>query len=170
MRFVAIFTMGIALARALPGSPPSSPRTPTPAAARVAPDFSRPDLDRQEIRLSAYRGKIVLLNFWATWCAPCLAEMPRFAEWQQKYGPRGLRILGVSMDDDVAPVRTTYRRLKLNYPVVMGDETLGAMYGGILGLPVTLLIDGEGRIRFRHDGETGLEVLEREIRELLPGP
>jgi len=144
--------------------------SPTPPAQRVAPDFSRTDLDKREIRLSAYRGKVVLLNFWATWCAPCLAEMPRFAEWQQKYGPRGLQIVGVSMDDAEAPVRATYRKLKLSYPVVMGDEKLGGLYGGILGLPVTFLIDGDGKIRFQHEGETGLDVLEREIRELLPPP
>lgn len=148
----------------------SGGESPTPSAQRVAPDFSRTDLDKKPIRLSAYRGKVVLLNFWATWCAPCLAEMPRFAEWQQKYGQRGLQILGVSMDDAEAPVRTAYRKLKLNYPVVMGDEKIGGLYGGILGLPVTFLIDGEGKIRFQHEGETGLDIIEGEIQELLPRP
>ena len=144
--------------------------TRTPAAGPVAANFSREDLDHRTIELAAYRGKIVLLDFWATWCAPCLAEMPRFAEWQQKYGPRGFQVLGVSMDDDAAPARTASHRLKLNYPVVMGDEKLGGLYGGILGLPLLFLIDGDGRIRFRHEGEIKLEVLEREIQELLPRP
>jgi thiol-disulfide isomerase/thioredoxin len=144
--------------------------SPTPSAQRVAPDFVREDLDKQKISLSAYRGKVVLLNFWATWCAPCLSEMPRFAEWQQKYGPRGLQIVGVSMDDAEAPVRATYRKLKLNYPVVIGDEKLGGSYGGILGLPVSFLIDRDGKIRFQHEGEISLDTLERQIRELLPGP
>jgi cytochrome c biogenesis protein CcmG, thiol:disulfide interchange protein DsbE len=148
----------------------SGGKSPTPSAERIAPDFSLTGLDNRPIRLADYRGKAVLLNFWATWCAPCLAEMPHFAEWQQKYGPRGLQILGVSMDDADAPVRAAYRKLKLNYPVVMGDEKLGGAYGGILGLPVTFLIDGEGKIRFQDDGETDLEVIEREIQGLLPGP
>jgi thiol-disulfide isomerase/thioredoxin len=129
------------------------------------------DLDHREVHLAAYRGKVVLLNFWATWCAPCLAEAPRLAEWQRKYGGRhGLQILGVSMDDDAGPVREAYRKYGLNYPVVMGDEKIGELYGGILGLPVTFLIDRNGRIRFKHEGATDLDVLEREIRELSPRP
>ena len=159
MRLAALLVIGAALSRA-----------PTPAAHRIAPDFARPDLDGREIRLSAHRGKVVLLNFWATWCAPCLAEMPRFVAWQQKYSGRGLQIIGVSMDDDEAPVRTMSRKLKLNYPVVMGDEKLGEMYGGVFGLPLTLLIDKDGRIRFQHDGSTDLDALERELQEMLPRP
>jgi len=144
-----------------------APVKPTPPAGRAAPDFSRTDLERREIRLEAYRGKVVLLNFWATWCEPCIAEVPRFAEWQRKYAGR-LQIVGVSMDDEAAPVRTAYRRYGLNYPVVMGDEKLAELYGGVLGLPMTFLIDGNGRIRFEHEGAIDLAVIEREIRELLP--
>src|SRR5262249_10115357 len=169
-KLVALLMTGIALSVGLADSRSASAQSRTPAAERIAPDFSRVDLDGKKIRLSSFRGKVVLLNFWATWCAPCLAEMPRFVEWQQKYGPRGLQIVGVSMDDEEAPVRAMYRRLRLNYPVVMGDEKVGELYGGILGLPVTFLIDREGKIRFQHDGETRLEVIEREIQELLPRP
>ena len=170
MRLVVPFVLGLALAREPTAHPPASTETPTPAAPRIAPEFSRVDLDRREVRLSSYRGKVVLLNFWATWCAPCLAEMPRFAEWQRTYGPRGLQILGVSMDDFDGPVRTAYRKLDLTYPVVMGDEKLAESYGGVFGLPRTFLIDGAGRIRFEHEGETGLDEIEREIQELLPRP
>lgn len=166
----ALGVMGLALWLALAGLLSAGPKPPTPAAARVAPDFSRLDLDHREIHLAAYRGKVVLLNFWATWCAPCLSEIPRFAQWQRKYGGRGLQIVGVSMDDEEAPARAAYRKVALNYPVVMGDEKLGELYGGVLGLPMTFLIDGEGRIRFEHEGATDLEVLEREIRGLLPRP
>ena len=165
-----LLVLGIGLARELAGRPGAAAPERTPAAHRIAPDFSKPDLDHREVRLAAYRGKVVLLNFWATWCAPCLAEVPRFVEWQRTLGERGLQVLGVSMDDDEAPVRAAYRKYGLNYPVVMGDEKLGELYGGILGLPVTFLIDGDGRIRFRHDGTTDLDALEREIRELLPAP
>ena len=165
-----LLAAGIALAgvpavRGLAGADPSR----TPAARRPAPDFSRLDLDRREIRLGAYRGKVVLLNFWATWCSPCLAEIPRFAEWQRKFAGR-LQVVGVSMDDEEPPVRAAYKKYGLNYPVVMGDEKLGELYGGVLGLPMTFLIDGSGRIRFRHEGATDLDVIEREIRELLPPP
>ncbi len=165
-----LFAIGMAVVPALGARPSPGADARTPAAPRSAPDFSRASLDHREIRLSAYRGKVVLLNFWATWCEPCVAEMPRFAQWQRKYGPRGLRILGVSMDDDEAPVRRAYRKYGLNYPVVMGDEKLGELYGGVLGLPMTFLIDGSGRIRFQHEGATDPDLIEREMRALLPRP
>lgn len=132
-----------------------------------APSFSAKDLNNNKVELTAYRGKVVLVNFWATWCAPCLVEIPHFAEWQQKYGARGFQVLGVSMDDSVQPVRSAYEKYRLNYPVVMGDEKLGELYGGILGLPVTLLIDGKGRIRFKHQGNPDLKSMEKEIQDLL---
>jgi cytochrome c biogenesis protein CcmG, thiol:disulfide interchange protein DsbE len=125
------------------------------------------NLNHKKIELSAYRGKVVLLNFWATWCEPCLAEMPRFVQWQKRYGSPRFQIVGVSMDDSAPPVRTAYSRLQLNYPVVMGDERLGDAYGGILGLPVTYLIDGGGRIRAKYEGDANLESIESEINRLL---
>jgi thiol-disulfide isomerase/thioredoxin len=164
------FAIGMALGTVLAARPSPGAEARTPPAPRAAPDFSRSSLDHREIRLSAYRGKVVVLNFWATWCEPCIAEVPRFAEWQRKYGPRGLRIVGVSMDDDEAPVRTAVRKYGLNYPVVMGDEKLGELYGGVLGLPMTLLIDANGRIRFEHEGAADLDLIEREMQALLPRP
>jgi len=123
------------------------------------------------VSLAAYRRKVVLLNFWATWCEPCLTEVPRFAEWQQRYGgPRGLQVVGVSMDDDEPPVRTFYQKYRLNYPVVMGDEKLGELYGGVLGLPVTFVIDRNGKVRFKHEGVADLNIIEREIQKLLLRP
>ena len=167
-RLVVLLAAGIALAPAVVSNL-SAEDARTPAAPALAPDFTRTSLDRREIRLSAFRGRVVLLNFWATWCEPCLVEVPRFVEWQRRYGgPRGLQIVGVSMDDGEAAVRTACRKYALNYPVVMGDEKLGDMYGRVLGLPMTFLIDPEGRIRYRHEGATDLAVMEREIRELLP--
>ncbi len=112
-------------------------------------------------------GKVVLLNFWATWCVPCLSEMPRFVAWQQEYGGRGLQVIGISMDDEEQPVRITYQKYRLNYPVVMGDEKIGEMYGGIFGLPVTFLIDRNGKIRFKHEGDTDIKTIESEMRGLL---
>lgn len=169
LKHIVVLAMGMALLSGLGSAPPASAQTRNPAAYRTAPNFSGVDLDHRQVNLAAYRGKVVLLNFWATWCAPCLTEVPRFAEWQQKYGgPRGLQVVGVSMDDDEPPVRTFYQKHRLNYPVVMGDEKLGELYGGVLGLPVTFLIDRNGKIRFKHEGVTDLNIIEGEIHELLP--
>ena len=171
LKHIVVLVMGIVLLFGLDRPPSASAQTRNPSAYRTAPNFSRADLDHSRVNLGAYRGKVVLLNFWATWCAPCLTEVPRFAEWQRTYGgPRGLQVVGVSMDDDEPPVRTFYQKYGLNYPVVMGDEKLGELYGGVLGLPVTFLIDMNGKIRFKHEGVTDLNIVEREIQKLLPRP
>ena len=134
---------------------------------RAAPEFVRADLAGRSIDLKSYRGKVVLLNFWATWCAPCQIELPKFDAWQKKYGAQGLQVLAVSMDDGDAPVRRTVRRLHLEFPVVMGDAKLGDEYGGVLGLPVTFLIDREGRVVAKFRGETDLAALESHVKQLL---
>ena len=134
---------------------------------RSAPPFSRTDLAGTRINLSAYRGKVVLLNFWATWCAPCRVELPRFAAWEKKYGPQGFQVLAVSMDDDPALVRDFLRQIQPNYPVLIGDARLGENYGGVLGVPVTFLIDRDGIIRARIEVEPDLTAIEAQIRKLL---
>ena len=136
---------------------------------KKAPEFVRPSLDHKRLDLKAYRGKVVLLNFWATWCAPCQVEMPSFVAWQRKYGPRSLQVIGISMDDDPALARAAYRKLKLNYPVAMGDVKLGDLYGGVLGLPMTFLIDRHGKIRAEFHGETDLNKIEMQLQSLLHG-
>jgi peroxiredoxin len=135
-----------------------------------APDFTLRDLNGQTLRLASFRGKVVLLNFWATWCAPCLVEMPVFAAWQQQYGPQGFEVIGISMDDSAAPARRVVERLKLNYPAAMGDARLAARYGGVLGLPLTFLIDRNGQVRARFQGETDLKVIENRLQQLLSKP
>jgi thiol-disulfide isomerase/thioredoxin len=137
---------------------------------KKAPGFALTDLSGQSLTLAQFQGKVVLLNFWATWCAPCQVEMPVFAAWQRKYGPQGLQIIGISMDDEVGPARSLAARLKLNYPVAMGDERLGARYGGVLGLPLTLLIDRNGIVRASFQGETDLKPIERQAAVLLTQP
>jgi peroxiredoxin len=133
----------------------------------MAPDFNLPTPDGKDIQLSSYRGKVVLLDFWATWCDPCREEIPHFVELQQKYGDRGLQIIGVSIDDSPEPVRPFYRQFHMNYPVVMGTAQTGGLYGGVLGLPISFLIDRDGRIYAKHIGATDASVFEKEIKKLI---
>ena len=144
----------------------SGAHTSTTAGA-LAPDFSLPQLNGELLRLSSYRGKVVLLDFWATWCDPCRDQIPRFVSLQNKYGPKGFEIVGISMDDTPDPVRDFYQRFRMNYPVVMGNAQIGDLYGGVLGLPIAFLIARDGRIYAKHIGATDASVLEREIVGLL---
>lgn len=132
-----------------------------------APAFVRNDLSGKKVALEKYRGKVVLLDFWATWCAGCQVELPKFAAWQKKYGAQGFNVVTVSMDDTAAPVRKTVHRLHLNFPVVMGDAQLGDQYGGLLGLPVTYLIDRQGKILAKFKGDSDLDAMERAIQDAL---
>lgn len=134
---------------------------------KPAPQFVRNDIDGQPVDLASLRGRVVLLTFWATWCAPCQIEMPHFIRWQNELGPQGLQIIAISMDDDAAPAIALARKRKLNYPVIMGDEQLGSLYGGILGLPVTFLIDRRGTIVARFKGESNLKAMKAKLLKLL---
>jgi len=133
----------------------------------LAPEFSLPELSGQTLVLSAYRGKVVVLDFWATWCDPCREEIPHLVDLQNKYRDQGLQIIGISMDDGPEPVRDFYQRYRMNYPVALGNAKIGELYGGVLGLPIAFLIGRDGRIAAKHIGATDLSVLEREIKALL---
>lgn len=133
----------------------------------LAPEFTLPQLDGVPLSLSSYRGKVVLLDFWATWCVPCREETPHFVELQQKNGGRGLQIIGVSMDDSPDPVRPFVQQFHINYPIVMGTAKTGEQYGGVLGLPIAILIDREGHIVSKHIGATGAAVFEKEVAAAL---
>ena len=137
---------------------------------KPAPGFDLTDLNGRPLRLSSFRGKVILLNFWATWCAPCRAELPVFAKWQQQYEGQELQVIGISMDDTAGPARRQAELLRLNYPVAMGDEQLAARYGGVLGLPLTFLIDRDGVVRACFQGDSDLKEMERRAKALLVRP
>ena len=133
----------------------------------TAPDFILHDATGADIRLSAYRGKVVLLNFWATWCLPCETEIPWFAEFEQAYSNRGFSVIGVSMDEDGwKSVRPYMDSQRMNYPVGLGDEDLAKLYG-VNSLPMTLLIDREGRIAAKRVGIVSKIDYENEIIRIL---
>lgn len=128
-----------------------------------APDFSLKELNGQPLQLSSYNGKVILLNFWATWCTPCRAEIPNFEQFQNQYGPQGLQVIGISMDDSAKPVREFYQQFKMNYPVAVGNEKVTQSYGGILGLPVSFLIGRDGKIAAKYVGAAQIPVVEQQI-------
>jgi cytochrome c biogenesis protein CcmG, thiol:disulfide interchange protein DsbE len=132
-----------------------------------AADFSVQDINGRPLNLASYHGKVVLLNFWATWCTPCRGEIPNFVEFQNKYGPQGFTNIGLSMDDDAKPVAAFYQQFKMNYPVGMANEKVTQSYGGILGLPVSFLIDRNGKIAAKYVGAAQIPVVEQEIQTLL---
>lgn len=159
--FAALALLAASVAASHAAPPPSS------LLHKPAPPFVRQDLGNHRISLASYRGHVVLLNFWATWCVPCRLEIPKFVQWQTQYGKSGLQIVGVSMEDDPAPVFSFLRKKPVNYPVLMGDAKLGELYGGVLGLPVTFLIDRHGNIADRFQGEADLRRMQSEIEALL---
>jgi len=133
----------------------------------VVPDFVRADLDGRDVQLSRHRGKLVVLNFWASWCPPCREEMPVFSGWQKDLQAAGLQVIGVSMDDDRSEVERFLAQYPVSYPIVMGDAKFAGQFGGVLGLPLTYLIDAQGRVVARYQGEPDLAKMQAKIREML---
>jgi peroxiredoxin len=131
------------------------------------PDFKLRDSTGASIRLSAYKGKVVLLNFWATWCHGCKTEIPWFMEFAAKYKDRGLVVLGVALDDEGwKPVRPYLAEKKINYPVVVGSAALAKQYG-VGTMPMTYLIDRRGKVAATHIGMVDKDTTEKEIVQML---
>jgi thiol-disulfide isomerase/thioredoxin len=135
---------------------------------QLAPDFDLQSLDGKSVKLSDFRGKAVLLNFWATYCGPCRIEMPWFVALQNEYGPQGLQIVGVAMDDaSTEDIAKFTRELGVNYPILLGKESVGQSYGGVDVLPTTFFLDRDGKITAREFGLQSRSVFVSNIKKAL---
>jgi peroxiredoxin len=168
---------GIAIVAAILGLVACSPTRPSKPVVRDnsqrkhAPDFALKDANGKLVHLADYQGKVVLLDFWATWCGPCVIEIPWFTEFQRKYKDRGFEVLGVSMDDDGwKAINPFVAKRKINYRIVLGDDKTGDQYGGLEALPTTFVIDRNGRIASVHVGLAGKKDFEDAIEKLLEAP
>jgi thiol-disulfide isomerase/thioredoxin len=135
---------------------------------KTAPDFELATLNGKKMKLSDLRGKAVVLDFWATWCVPCKIEMPWFVELQKQYGPEGLAIIGVAMDDSSDEEISKFaKELGVNYPILRGKEAVGEAYGGLPGLPTTFFIGRDGKIVDQDAGLVSRKVIEEKIKASL---
>ena len=132
-------------------------------------DYTMKDLNNRDVSLSDFRGKVILLDFWATWCGPCKVEIPWFVEFQEKYGPAGLQVVGVSVDDTHEKLMPFVEKYKMNYSVLqgLGHDDVQEAYGPLWGLPVTVLIARDGKICSKHVGMGTKESFENQIKSLL---
>jgi cytochrome c biogenesis protein CcmG/thiol:disulfide interchange protein DsbE len=147
------------------------------AAAKPAPEIALKDLDGKELSLSQYRGKVVLVNFWATWCEPCQVEIPWLIEIQQKYAAKGFTVLGIAMDEEGASVVTPWvqkerfdvngSKSQMNYPIVVGNDAAADKFGGLLGYPTSILVSRDGKVIKRITGLISYEEISKSIESQL---
>jgi len=148
---------------------PASAELLKPVVRKPAAEFSLPGRDGKAVKLSTLKGKVVLLDFWATWCGPCKIEIPWFIEFQQKYGKSGLDVIGVLTEDTVAKAKPFAAEWKMNYTLLSGidRDDLDDAYGPMFGLPVTILISRDGKVCAKHVGLSSKDAFENEIKALL---
>jgi thiol-disulfide isomerase/thioredoxin len=143
----------------------------------ASPAFTLKDLEDHDVSLSQFKGKVVLVNFWATWCGPCRIEIPWLIELQEKYAARGFTVLGVAMDDEgksaVAPFfqkerfKVAGKPQSMNYPIVLGNDATADKFGGLVGFPTSLLVSRDGRVVKRVDGLVSYDEIDRAIQSEL---
>jgi thiol-disulfide isomerase/thioredoxin len=148
-----------------------------PKAAKPAPEVTLKDLDGKDLSLAQYKGKVVLVNFWATWCEPCQVEIPWLIEMQQKYAAKGFTVLGIAMDEEGASVVTPWvqkerfdvngTKSQMNYPIVIGNDAAADKFGGLLGYPTSVLITRDGKIVKRITGLISYEEISKSIESQL---
>jgi peroxiredoxin len=150
---------------------PSGEEAPVSSVYKSAPSFTLKDLSGESVSLSDFTGKVVVLDFWATWCPPCVMEIPHFIELYEQYKNQGFAMLGISLDrEGIDVVRAFVQKYGINYPVLMADGQIARAYGGISSIPTTFVIDPAGNIRRKYVGYRDKSVFEADIKELLPKP
>lgn len=171
--------LGVALGVAVSGglyvlnrywiTPATAYKPKCPSVHPMAADFALTSLVGNPVNLKDYRGRVVLLNFWATWCTPCRREVPGLVNLQRKYGLKGLRVIGMDVisEDNAEAVREFNQQFKMNYPVVLASDKVGDLYGGLVGTPTSVLIGCDGRIYGKYVGYIDPNTLARKIRGLL---
>ncbi len=172
--FLGVLTgFGLLVAVPLASRPETAPADiAAPGSRKAAPAISLHDAAGKKHQLSDYKGRVVLLDFWATWCTGCKLEIPWFMEFEKKYGAKGLSAIGVAVDDEGwRTVRAYLAEHPISYPVVLGDmDVMGKRFGLPASLPVTLLVDRKGRIALTHPGVVEKEKFDADIRQLLKEP
>src|SRR5271156_3906590 len=136
--------------------------------ADAAPAWELKDVKGNTVKLSDFKGKVVIVDFWATWCPPCRAEIPHFVKLQDKYAKQGLVIVGISVDEGGAEVVSSFAKAnKINYPIALGNQDVAEQYGATDGIPTTFVIDRKGNIISKHLGFTDSDTFEKEIKSVL---
>jgi thiol-disulfide isomerase/thioredoxin len=137
-------------------------------ARKVAPDFTLKDVNGQPVKLNDFKGKVVLLNFWATWCGPCKIEIPWFIEFERTYKDRGFAVIGVALDEEGWEVVKPYIEMRrVNYRVVLGNPQVEQLYGGVESIPMSFVLDREGRVARTHLGLVSKKEYVNDIEQLL---
>lgn len=150
-------------------SPAGSGMTAASSNLPAAPELSFADINGATVRTADYKGKVMLVNFWAAWCVPCAEEVPQFVALQKKYQDQGLQVIGISVEDDAGKLRDFCREHQVNYPIVPSDLRIADAFGGVLGLPTTFVIGRDSRIHGKQEGTVDFPKLEQEVVALL-GP
>lgn len=169
--FMFLVASGLAGVEQTPAGP-AQPKPAVIAAGEVGsrlPDFSVRDLRGQRISSADLRGKVVLIDFWATWCQPCKKEMPGYQKLADRYGSRGFAVIGFKLDimADTEEPRAFARRLGIRYPLAVATDEVKNKFGGIEGLPTTLIYDREGILRQKIIGFEYTDVIEKDLKTLL---
>ena len=155
------------IAEEKPTEPPGDEAPPSPGD-KPAPSFTLEDLDGKQVSLSDFKGNVVILDFWATWCPPCVMEIPHFIELYEQYKDQGFAMVGISLDrEGVGVVNSFVQKYRVNYPILMTDGQVDKAYGGITSIPTTFVIDRAGKIRREYVGYRDKAVFEADIKTLL---
>ena len=166
----SVVVAGLCLTGCNREQPPSKSAVKQNTDRKAAPEFSLKDVDGRTVSLSEYKGKVVLLNFWATWCGPCKIEIPWFIEFEQKYKDKGFAVLGIAMDEEGLEVVKPYLgQSKVNYRILLGNDSVATLYGGVDSLPTSFVLDQEGKIAATHVGLVSKSEYENDISQLLNG-